>query len=177
LVNFVAQKPQQMSFKRGDVIQVLNTESTWHVGILRTSSQYPITNQKLFFPPKLVRPFEASDNYKEKEPEGFEDEKREARNAAFRLAEQNTVNFELANEVIRINRENGELKQTMERLQKDLARAQAAMSVATSLLVQPAAKSTNIDPLGNQATDALDPPERGREGAEETESCQSCSTQ
>ena len=57
LKSFKASKPTQMSFMRGDIIQVVNATGKWHRGILvRTRSQAALTGKVLFYPPNLVRP-------------------------------------------------------------------------------------------------------------------------
>ena len=58
LRDFKASKPVQMSFAKGDVIEVVNTSRAWHTGVLVTSSAYPITGKTLYYPPNFVRPTE-----------------------------------------------------------------------------------------------------------------------
>ena len=55
LRDFKASKPVQMSFTKGDIIEVYDTNRAWHAGVLLKSSAYPITGKRLYYPPKFVR--------------------------------------------------------------------------------------------------------------------------
>ena len=56
-VAFAAKKPGQMSFGKGDVIDVVRAQGKWHVGVLRKSTTQPITGQKLVYPSNFVKPY------------------------------------------------------------------------------------------------------------------------
>jgi hypothetical protein len=56
LSSFVAKKPTQLSFAKGDTIEVVSTTGKWHRGILRKSSNYSITNEILSYPPNFCQP-------------------------------------------------------------------------------------------------------------------------
>lgn len=51
---FAARKPSQMSFAKGDLIEVVKEEGKWHVGILRKSTTCEITGKKLYYPSNYV---------------------------------------------------------------------------------------------------------------------------
>ena len=51
---FVAKKRTQMSFGKGDVIEVISEEGKWHLGILRQSNTCELTGEKLFYPSNYV---------------------------------------------------------------------------------------------------------------------------
>ena len=51
---WIATKPKQMSFGKGDVIEVVEDTGKWHVGILRESKDYPITGEQQQYPPTYV---------------------------------------------------------------------------------------------------------------------------
>ena len=55
---FIARKPHQLSFAKGDIIQLVDTgNGKWHKGKLVRSSQYPLTTEKaLFYPSNFVQP-------------------------------------------------------------------------------------------------------------------------
>ena len=53
---YIARKPNQMSFGKGDVIEVVNDAGKWHLGILRTSTTCEITGKEQFFPSNYVFP-------------------------------------------------------------------------------------------------------------------------
>ena len=55
---FEARKPSQLSFAKGDIIQVIDSKSgKWHHGMLVKSKQYPVTSSKaLFYPSNFVQP-------------------------------------------------------------------------------------------------------------------------
>ena len=54
--SYEAQTQRQLSFVRGDVVQVVNTSAKWHTGILIKSSKYPITKKVMYFPPSFFKP-------------------------------------------------------------------------------------------------------------------------
>ena len=54
---YIGTKSNQLSFAKGDLIEVVSTNGKWHVGILKKSSSYGITGQRKYFPPNYVRPF------------------------------------------------------------------------------------------------------------------------
>jgi len=55
---YEAKKPGQLSFAKGDIIQVIDSKSNkWHRGMLVKSKQYPLTKSKaLFYPSNFVQP-------------------------------------------------------------------------------------------------------------------------
>ena len=52
---FQGKKAYQMSFAKGDLIQVIDSKGKWNRGILHKSTTYPITGKKLFYPPNFVQ--------------------------------------------------------------------------------------------------------------------------
>ena len=58
--DFEAQKRNQLSFSKGDIIRVVKGENSWHCGILKKSSTYSVNGKVLFFPPNFVRPYDAA---------------------------------------------------------------------------------------------------------------------
>ena len=55
--NREGKKDNQMSFSKGDEIEVTEAEgSKWHTGILRVSTTYPLTGQALKYPANFVKP-------------------------------------------------------------------------------------------------------------------------
>ena len=45
----------KMSFAKGDLIEVYNDSSKWHIGILKSSTKYELTGKKKFFPPNFAK--------------------------------------------------------------------------------------------------------------------------
>jgi len=59
---YAAVSKNQLSFAKGDLIQVVNTlNERQHYGILRSSSTFPVTGKVGFYPSKLVRGLEIAD--------------------------------------------------------------------------------------------------------------------
>jgi len=56
IASFDDKNPKNLSFAKGDVIQVLNMTGNWHLGFLHESSTYPITNVPLRYPSNYVKP-------------------------------------------------------------------------------------------------------------------------
>jgi len=50
-----AKKDSQLSFARGDVVELVGEAGKWRTGILRESQKYPLTGQVLKFPPNFFR--------------------------------------------------------------------------------------------------------------------------
>jgi len=50
MASFQGRKPNQLSFSKGDLVEVVHSEGQWHCGILKKSVGFPITGQALFYP-------------------------------------------------------------------------------------------------------------------------------
>ena len=57
LSDYEAKKPEVMSFAKGDLIEVIQTQGArgWHKGKLVRSSKYPVTGTVLFYPSNFVK--------------------------------------------------------------------------------------------------------------------------
>lgn len=53
--DYIAKNDKQLSFAKGDLIEVIKETNKWDLGILRKSSIYPIDGAKLVFPSNFVR--------------------------------------------------------------------------------------------------------------------------
>jgi len=51
---FKGTKDNQMSFEKGDLIEVLRDSGKWYVGILRRSKEHDITGKKMYVPSNYV---------------------------------------------------------------------------------------------------------------------------
>ena len=52
-----AKDPSQMSFAKGDIVEVTDSSGQWHLGILHQSSTYPITGEIKKFAPSFFKPY------------------------------------------------------------------------------------------------------------------------
>ena len=55
-----AKKPNQMTFSKGDLVELVDGSGKWHVGILRSSKTHVITGEKKYFPPNYFKPHTAA---------------------------------------------------------------------------------------------------------------------
>ena len=53
--NFKGSKSNQLSFAKGDIILITQTEGNWYKGILQQSSEYSITGDAKFVPKNFLR--------------------------------------------------------------------------------------------------------------------------